>query len=607
MNAFLAAMVNGALMSALVASAVSVTLRSVAAAAAESRSHLGRRVEMLLDKTRHGGTRLMKRRLAATLTVIAALALLVAKSPAMVAFRAPFVPGVAVRRAVRLLPKLPIAAQAAAVSQETNALAGRVVEDSTGNPLPSAELRFHQKGMRELAADLETDGDGRFGTSDLPPGDYTVDLLKPNFLTTTFKLHVPDTGVLLRLVRYGVIDGSAKDASGQPIPGRVLAPGGRTAGSARITVLVRTPGTEELRSFRETTLDDNGHFRVYDLPPGQYAIGLWYSGLAAGSGMQLYPDTAHPRFFTISGGEEYDDVGFTVLPSQSYSVGGRIELPAVKSSFQVALGLPEQPTLPIAQTLTNADGTFRFEKVPSGTYDLFASGPVGGYGAFDSVLGRGEPSFGRARVQVIGQDVEGISVPVGPGRPLSVALRAQGGGALPPGCPSTVSVSLDSLEPWAMRFFTNTQVAFGKPQIIRNLAPGRFRLTATGLGAGCYQASEPVVDLTSDMEKPVAIELAEAASIRGQLKGAPPSANFAVVLLDAGNTDAADAQLAFPDSGGRFTFDGLRPGRYRIAVQQRGETPVRWVADVSRMPEVDVAAGVISTVELPVDAKGGQQ
>lgn len=442
----------------------------VAAAAAEDRSHLARRVEMLLDRTRHTGTRLLKGRLSATLVAVAAVAWVAGQSPALVAFTKPVARSLAALPA-RMLPKL--AAMAQAAQPQENELAGQVIEDSSGSPLVSAELRFHQKGTRELAADLETDRQGRFRATELPPGDYTVDLSKPNYVTTTFKLHAPATGLLLRLVRYGVMDGSVRDAAGRPIPGRVLAPGGRTIGGARLTVMAKAPGTEDLQSVRQISVEEGGHYRIYDLPPGQYAIGLWYSGLNEGSGMQFYPDNVHPRIFTVAGGEEYGTINFTVEPRQSYAVSGKIELPAGKKQFQLALGLPEQPALPIAQTLTEDDGTFRFEKVPAGTYDLFAAGPTGGYGAFDSILGGGEPLFGRTRVQVIAQSVEGLSVPLSPGRPLKLVLRPQAG------CPQTVAVSLASLEPWAVMFSPSAQVAFGQEQTIRNLAPGRARY------AGC--------------------------------------------------------------------------------------------------------------------------
>jgi len=61
----------------------------VAAAAADERSHLTRRVDMLLDKTRHTGTRLLKTRLAATVAALAALSFFAARTPGLIAFATP--------------------------------------------------------------------------------------------------------------------------------------------------------------------------------------------------------------------------------------------------------------------------------------------------------------------------------------------------------------------------------------------------------------------------------------------------------------------------------------------------------------------------------------
>jgi len=61
---------------------------AVAAAATEERSHLARRIEMLLDKTRHKGTRLLKVRLLLIAAGLLALAIVAARTPGLIAFAA---------------------------------------------------------------------------------------------------------------------------------------------------------------------------------------------------------------------------------------------------------------------------------------------------------------------------------------------------------------------------------------------------------------------------------------------------------------------------------------------------------------------------------------
>lgn len=546
------------------------------AAAADASSHLSRRVDMLLDKTRHTGTHLLKARLTAMLALVVALAWIAGRSPGFVAFATPLVRTLA-RVPAALLPRTVETPQSAAPEFE-----GRVVEDSSGNPLASAEVRFHKAGMRELAADLDTDRNGRAHADSLAAGDYAVEVLKPNFVTASLKVHLPITEFTVRLVRYGVISGQIADQHGQPLPGAIRAPTGRQTGGTRVAVLVKEPAAGQLQFLREYPLEEGGRYRMFDLTPGQYAIGVWYDGLKDGSGVQLYPDNAHPRFFTVSGGEEYDHIDFLIAPQPGFQVSGKVEAPQSGDKYALALGLPEQPALPIAQTITEEDGTFRFEKLPAGSYDLLVGGPWRGYGPHASLLGP-SPLFGRTRIQV-GQNIEGLTIPVSAGRSVKVTLH---------GCAGSAGVSAEALDPWAMLFNHNTQVASGKEGEIANLPPGRFRMVATGLPEGCFQVNQPVVDLAGDVAAPIALELASAGSIRGTLRGGAHPLDYSVVLMDAGGAPDTPAQLAQPDEQGRFTFESLHPGRYRLSVK-------------SSSVEIEVHAGAPTDVDLPAPKAGRQ-
>src|SRR5262249_24804294 len=142
-------------------------------------------------------------------------------------------------RALHLPALMPHAADTP-LQSEASTFEARVIEDSTGNPLASAQVRFKKAGQRELAADLDTGRDGRILAPGLPPGAYTVEISKPNFVTESLNLRVPASGLVMRLVRYGVLSGRVLNQQGQAVPGRIHGPSGRTLGGARVVVLVKS-------------------------------------------------------------------------------------------------------------------------------------------------------------------------------------------------------------------------------------------------------------------------------------------------------------------------------------------------------------------------------
>ncbi|HVW08818.1 MAG TPA: carboxypeptidase-like regulatory domain-containing protein, partial [Bryobacteraceae bacterium] len=284
---------------------------------------------------------------------------------------------------------------------------GFVADDASGDPVASAEVKVHKTGMRELIADLDTDKTGHFAASGLPAGEYTVDVLKPNHVAASFPLRLPSAPLRVHLMHYAIMDGQVTNSQGEPVAGIVRAPYGQTIGTTRLTVLAKQPGTDEFRSVKDAPVDQKGHFRFFDLPPGQYELGLWYYGIPEGAGMQLYPDNANPHVFTVAGGEVYNNLNFLIAPTPSHRISGSIALPAPKQKFSLTLTLPEQPILPVAVALTDDDGSYHFDNIPPGAYDLLAAGPTGGYGAFDSILdSKADALFGRMRVQVGGSDIE---------------------------------------------------------------------------------------------------------------------------------------------------------------------------------------------------------
>jgi Carboxypeptidase regulatory-like domain len=494
-------------------------------------------------------------------------------------------------------------ALAGSASSET--IWGTVVEDHSGAAVGGAGVRVFKAGTREAVADLDTDGEGRFRVPPLAPGEYRLDVSKRNYIDARVSIQVgsvePRTSgqVFVRLIRCGVISGQVADQQGQPVT------------AAYVYAMPKAGDGRPLRELTSARVDERGEYRLFDLPPGQYAVAATYGASTravglngsvnaqseTGSGVLFYPNEMHPQFLAISGGEEYRNIDFTVTPSALTSVSGGIENASARGQFWLALTPAGQPALAAAVTHAQQDGSFRFVGIPAGSYYLFAAGPVAGRSAQGAILGA-EPLFGRTSVEVSGQPIDGISLALEHGRSVAFVLHfphGETGGA----CPRSAQVRLASLEDWGVSFDYRTEVSAGGGSI-EQVAPGRYHVDVADLGERCYSAAGQTVDLSGGADsKPVEIPVAPAGEIRGRLTGATSAAQYAVVLLRAGQDGDNALRVSFADGEGRFGFAGLHPGSYRIAARLATKE-ARWIPDLARMIEISVPGGAPTDVELPV-------
>jgi len=488
-------------------------------------------------------------------------------------------------------------------------LTGRVVEDHSNTPLPSVELRVYRTGQRQLAAHLETDSSGQFTAEGLSTGEYRIEASKPNFLGATLRLSAIRDNLVIRLVRCGVISGRVVDAAGAPIRGVAVYALPKTSAGVPLQ-----PGNNPIRGH-SAEANESGQYRLHNLPPGEYAVAAAYGASSfsfgrtgggasrpgLGSGVQVYPTTARPNFFAVTGGEDYRNIDFTITPGTLAKVSGKLDRPDPKSSYWLALSPADQPSLAAAVTATKDDGSFQFEGIGPGNYQLTASGPVRGYGGV-AILGP-EPFFGRTQVSVGSGDIENLAIPLQKGRTLTFTLAPT---PKPDPCPASGQLTLTPIEDWAARLTRTAELNFAQPQTITHIAPARYQLTLARLGDSCYQPEATTLDLTTAApDQPIAIRVAPAGLIRGKLTGATAPTSFAVALLSADTlNNPQPMQLVFPDATGHFSFAALRPGRYRIGVQ-RAAGATR--ADIANLTEVQVAAGAPTALELRVPPQPANQ
>lgn len=492
-------------------------------------------------------------------------------------------------------------------------LAGRIIEDHTGSPVPSASVQMTTGSLRGLAADLETDGQGRFEAPGLPEGEYRVEVTKPNYLKATIRLHLTTQGIdtKIRLIRCAVITGQVTDRDGLPFP------------SATVFAMAKPAEGKPLqRNFDSghfARVDQRGNYRLYDLPPGQYLVALSYGASSAtfgssgglpppslpGSGVMFYPDNSRPQVFELSAGEERHNLNFSVTPTALFSIRGAVTMPDPKEGFWVVLTPTDQPAIAVAVASFRKPGEFRLEGIPPGSYDLVAFGPDDGFGWRGAVFPKeSDPMFARVHLDVGGQNIEGISLTPEAGKPIHFLLRlATGAGAF---CPATAELALTQVEDFATMTDRTLGLKAEQDASVPFLVPEHYSMSLTGLGDNCVLISDPIFD-AAQAPNPVVLTVGPAGAIRGKLDsaGQPPS-NFTVVLIHA---DAPDTVLAtVPDAQSQFAFTGLKPGKYRIAAQSAASGS-RWMAGADQAAnqaiEIEVHPGSSLQIDLatPVEAR----
>jgi hypothetical protein len=356
----------------------------------------------------------------------------------------------------------------------TASISGRVTSE-TGAPLRRAEVRATSNGG--LTRFTTTDTDGRYVVRDLPAGAFTLHISKSGFVPLYFGQRRPferrltlqlSPGIRLsadvRLPRAGAITGRIVDRTGEPVMG------------VRVQALRRRM-VDGLRGLQATgaadTTDDQGSYRVYGLPPGEYYVaatprrveeitGRPVAGTLLGRGTPIfYPGTANrdeaQRVTVDVSGEARADlqlnevrtsrVSGIVLQANGTPAAGAM-LTLLSRDVSVGGGADSLDGLMPLQLQDDADDDGRFEivGVPPGSFTLRAQTRTRVSVPFDPVnqrftAPRDVPAVEMAMLPVsVDGDVAGLTVSTAPGGTVDIVLVADQGVSAP--LPDNVRVTV---------------------------------------------------------------------------------------------------------------------------------------------------------------------
>src|SRR5262245_16916552 len=164
---------------------------------------------------------------------------------------------------------------APAASPATAFLAGQVVDDPSGRPIPQAQVFLQTPtgppAGRGRQPPVIADSQGRFFFGEVPAGTFSLSALKPgynaagsNSIARPIELREGERilDVKLRLARLASLSGTVRDDGGDPVVGTTVVAVRRTLVNGRMTP----------QPIGRATTDDRGLFRIEGLRPGEYVL-----------------------------------------------------------------------------------------------------------------------------------------------------------------------------------------------------------------------------------------------------------------------------------------------------------------------------------------------
>lgn len=349
----------------------------------------------------------------------------------------------------------------------TAVIRGYVTAQSTGTPVRRAQVRVMSSDGRGSAAVTSTDNEGRFEVKELTAGRYNVMATKGGYVTTQFGQRRPNEPgtpieladsqtaekVNITMMRGGVIAGRVVDDGGEPVAGtQVMAMRYAFSGGTRRMVSGGAEGGND-------RTDDQGAFRLFGLPPGEYFVSAVSRSSnimsadvnnteADGFAPTYYPGTpnvAEATRITLRAGQEMTSANFAMIVARLAKVRGRATNsrgePVTSAMMVLAPADPGQ-TMSFNNTIVGRDGVFQFTNVAPGRYNL-------------SVRPNSLPSvgaeFATMPILVGNDDIDNLTIATSLGATARGVISIDDGSA-PTFKPNQLQVFANPAEPMAMMF-----------------------------------------------------------------------------------------------------------------------------------------------------------
>ena len=415
-----------------------------------------------------------------------------------------------------------------------------------------------------------SDRDGKFWFYGVAPGRYRLEADHAGYLRVKFGArNVWVAGNVLTV------------APGQPLlglevrmPEQATVAGTVTADESAATVVVALlqsryqDGQRRLTPLATARADDQGEFSFTKVAPGRYYLAA-YASPAAGSpeGMETYLTTYYPgtldaraaEAIVLRKGEARSGLQLPLRKSPVFRVGGSVAGYASLPGRVVVFLRPAGNAFQFNGGLyaVAVEGAFEFKSVLPGSYWLTVQGA--------------SPSLTVApqAVEVSASDITAALLKVEPPVKLAGSVKVEGGPAIAGLFVRLVPSSPFGQTPPAAEVKSDASFTFSAP-------PGRYRLEFQGLPDKAFVKSA----VLGDQDALSGLDLSQAAAdskiaivishtgarVSGTVHDDKGQSVDATVTLIPEPPRPGEPSLyrVIESDNGRFRFDGIRPGKYRL-------------------------------------------
>jgi hypothetical protein len=479
---------------------------------------------------------------------------------------------------------------------------GVVLEQASGRPLARTTVRLDavpQAGSaKRPPLTMRTTLAGHFLFLSVTPGTYLVTAIREGYLPVAYGQRLPiGRGTPFQVTADSNFFAELRMRHKSAITGRILDENG--VGTPGISVLAY-PAQLPLREAGTATSDDRGVFRIHGLDPGKY----WVRSAAntfddASAWLPTFGlqgrEVADAKAVLVAADADSSDADISPEPGALFHLGGFV---GCDTDGAVIVTLSSETGRRSTQTLCKMP--YRFDGLAPGAYEVSASlQDASAAGFVDLFLDQDSDS---GNIQV-------LQLPM-----VDIEVRRTGSSS-----PADVGVTLIARRVNLAE--TEPEREIGGLHTV--LAPGYWEMRARVPGG---QYVESIVNLRNSYRRPwkaerasdwfeVFIEPRAGARIRitisgqaGKISGgvtaegkpAPGVPLFLWPVAESARRSLSGTPQTLSDTEGRYRFDGLPPGDYRVLATFDASEIDEDLLNLSQAPVVHADASQSATVDLPV-------